>query len=119
MKLHSVDYVRDSYPEGLQFTQDEVTVVSLKHRFWYLKLQWATEAQIQQSLALHHKVLKEEMSNFERNLIPQPARDAQIITPFGCTLQSSPNIHDHATLQSDIQAIRSFKNKFFRTTRRT
>ena len=32
MKAQNVDYVKESYQEGLQFTQDEAIDVSLKHR---------------------------------------------------------------------------------------
>ena len=70
MKAHNVDYVKDSYLEGIHFTQDETTDVSLKHLLWFLKLQGATQQQIQKSLAQHRKVLKEGSSNFERNKIP-------------------------------------------------
>ena len=59
MKAHKVDYVTDSYLEGIHFTQDGTTDVSLKLRLWLLKLQNATQQQIQQSLALHRNVLKE------------------------------------------------------------
>ena len=53
IKAHYVDYVKDSYLEGMQFTQNETTDVSLKQRLWLLKLQGATQKQIQQSFALH------------------------------------------------------------------
>ena len=33
MKAYNVDYVKDSYLEGIELIQDEVTDVSLKHRF--------------------------------------------------------------------------------------
>ena len=42
MMAHNVDYVKESYLEGIQFMQDEVTDVSLKHRLWFLRLQDAT-----------------------------------------------------------------------------
>ena len=58
MKAYNVDYVKDSYLEGIKFTQDETTDVSLTPRLWLLKLQGATKQQIQQSLALYRKVLK-------------------------------------------------------------
>ena len=83
MKAHNVDYVKDSYLEGIHFTQDETTDVSLKHRLWFFKLQGATQQQIQQSLALHRKVVKEGSSNIERNTIPQPAYEAPDTTQFG------------------------------------
>ena len=82
MKAHNVDYVKDSYLEGIQFTQNETTDVSLKHRLWILKLQGATQQHIQQSLALHRKVLKDGSSNFERNAIPQPAYETPVTTKF-------------------------------------
>ena len=73
MKAHNVDYGKDSYLEGIHFMQDETSDVSLKNRLWLLKLQEATQQQIQKSLALHRKALKEWSSNFERNTISQPA----------------------------------------------
>ena len=70
MKAHNVDYVKDSYLEGIEFTQDKATDVSLKQQLWFLKLQGATQSLIQQSLTLYAKVLKERSSNFERKMIP-------------------------------------------------
>ena len=49
MKVHNGDYVKDPYLEGIDFTQDETTDVSMKHRLWFLKLQDATHLQIQKS----------------------------------------------------------------------
>ena len=49
MKAQKVDYVKDSYSEGINFTIDEATDISLTHRLWFLKLQVATQHQIQQS----------------------------------------------------------------------
>ena len=46
MKAHDVDYVKDSYLEGIHFTQDETTAVSLKHRLLFHKLQGVTQQQI-------------------------------------------------------------------------
>ena len=46
MKEHSADYVKDSYIEGIQFTQDEATDMPLKHRLRFLKLRVVTQAQI-------------------------------------------------------------------------
>ena len=71
MKEHNVDYVKDSYLEDIQFTQDETTDASLKLRLLYLRLQGATMQKIQQSLTLHRKMLKEGSSDFERNKIQQ------------------------------------------------
>ena len=85
MKAHNVDYVTESYLEGLQFMQNEATDVSLKYTIWFLKLKSATQRQNQQSLVLHCKVLKEGSSNFERNPIPKIAYDAQITTPSSYT----------------------------------
>ena len=59
MKTHNVDYVKDSYLEGIHSTQDEIADVSLKHRLWFHKLEGARQNQIQQSLVLHCKVLKD------------------------------------------------------------
>ena len=50
MKAHSVDYIKETYSEGIHFTRDETTPVSLKHPLWLLKLQGATEQKIQQVL---------------------------------------------------------------------
>ena len=58
MKAHIVNYVKESYLEGEQFMQDELAEVSLKHRLWLLKLQRASQLQIQQSLALDRKFWK-------------------------------------------------------------
>ena len=85
MKEHNIDYVNDSYIEGLQLTEDEATDVSLKHRLWFLKLQGVTQAQTQQSLALLRKIMKEGSSNFKRNTIQLSAQGAQITIPFGYT----------------------------------
>ena len=75
-KAHNVDNVKDSYLEKIHFTQYETTDVLLKHHLWFLKLQDAKQQQIQQRLALHCKVPKDESSNLERNMIPQPAYEA-------------------------------------------
>ena len=72
MKAHNVGYVKDSYLEGINFTQDVPTDVSLKHRLWILKLNGATQKQIQQNLALRRKVLKEWSSNFKHSTTTQP-----------------------------------------------
>ena len=53
MKDHNVDYVKDSYLEGIRLTQDETTDVSLKHCLKFLKSQGAAQQQTQQSLVLH------------------------------------------------------------------
>ena len=37
MKVHRVDYVKDSYLKGIHFTQYETTDVSLEPRLWVLK----------------------------------------------------------------------------------
>ena len=67
--------------------QDEVTDVSLKRPLWFLKLKCATQLQIQQSLVLHRKVLKEGTSNIERNLIPQPTFEShQVCKKIGLEL---------------------------------
>ena len=60
MKAQNVDYVKDSYLEGIHFKQDETTDVLLKQRLLFLKLQGETQQQIQQSLALHRKMLKKD-----------------------------------------------------------
>ena len=83
MKALNVDYVKDSYLEGIQFPKDETTDVSLKYRLWFLKLQGPAQQQIQQSLTLHRKVLKKGSSNFERNITPQQAYEAPDTTRFG------------------------------------
>ena len=61
--------MRDLYKEGLQFTPDEIIDVSFQYRLWILIFQGATQSQIQQSLALHHQVMKKGTFNIERNLI--------------------------------------------------
>ena len=38
MKAQNVDYVKNSYLEGIHLTKDETTDVSLKHRLWFLEL---------------------------------------------------------------------------------
>ena len=43
MNSHNIDYVKSSYLEGIHFTQDKTTDVSLNHRLWFLKLQGATQ----------------------------------------------------------------------------
>ena len=83
MKAHNIDYVNDSYLEGIQFTQDETTAVFLKHLLWFLKLQRETQKQIQLSLALHRRVLKVESFNFERNTIPKSACETPVTAQFG------------------------------------
>ena len=85
MKTYNVDHAEDSYQEGLQFTQDEATDVSLKQGIRFLEVQGSTQSQIQQSLALHRKVLKEDSYNIEHNMIPKPALEAQVPKPFGYT----------------------------------
>ena len=83
-------YVKDSYQKGTKFTQDETTDVSLKHRHWFFKLQGATLQQIQQSLMLHLKVLKEGSSNFESNTILQPAYETRDTTQVGYVSSIQP-----------------------------
>ena len=90
MKAQDVDYVGHSYLERLQFTQEEVTDVSLKHRLLFLKLQGSTRPQTQLSFGLHIDVLKEGSSDMERNLIPQSAFKAQITAQFGSTPPIQP-----------------------------
>ena len=38
MKAHGVDYVGDSYKEGLQFTSNEATDDSFRQHLWFLEL---------------------------------------------------------------------------------
>ena len=92
IKAHNVNHVKDSYLEGIQFTQDEATDVSLKQRLLFFKLKGVTQPQIQQSLALHSIILKEISPNFERNMIPQSAYEAPITTPFWLCTSNSASI---------------------------
>ena len=64
MKAHNIDYVKDSYPEGVHFTPEETTDVSLKHRLSFLGLRGETQQQIQQSLALRRKEAKRRIFKF-------------------------------------------------------
>ena len=84
-KVQNVDYVKSSYLEHIQFTQNNTTDISLKHRLILLKLQGVTQLLTQLSLALHWKVLKQASSSFERNPTPQPAYKAPITALFGYT----------------------------------
>ena len=70
MEGHKEDYVKDSCLEGIHFTQDENTDVSLKHCLWLLKFQGATQTNIQENFTLHCMGLKNESPIFEHNTIP-------------------------------------------------
>ena len=41
MKAYNIDYVKESYLEGIHFTEDETADVLLKKRLLFLKLQGA------------------------------------------------------------------------------
>ena len=98
MKEHSFEYVKDSYLEGIQFTKGETTDVSLRHRLWFLKLQDATNQQIQESLKLQLKVLKERypISNVIR--LHTLRLKHQLNHYLVMHLISNLNIYDHKIL---------------------
>ena len=98
MKAHNVDYGRESYKEGLKFTQDKAIDVSFQHRLWFLKLQGATQSQIQQSLTPQRKVLKQGSFNIKRNQINQPECEVCSPTQFASTPPVQKNIRGHTTL---------------------
>ena len=53
MKAYNVDCVIDLYTERIQFMQEDVLDVSLKHQLWFIKLQG--ETQILQSATVRSK----------------------------------------------------------------
>ena len=59
MKEHDVDYVKDSYLQGIYSMQSEIHNASLKQHVLLLKLQGETQQKIKQSLALLLKMLEE------------------------------------------------------------
>ena len=93
MKIHNIDYVKDSYLEGIQFTQDETIDVSLKHGLWLLKLQGVTLQQMQQSLELHRKVLREWSSN--SNAIRFHKQRMQLQIPHNLVTHPQSNVSTH------------------------
>ena len=83
----------------------------MKHRLRLLKLSLTTQEQIQQSLALHHKVLKETSSNFERNTILQPVYEILVTLQFGYVSPIQPqylwpyNPHNQTRKQQEVSRI--------------